>query len=549
LSSSPRERLETPILIVGAGSAGLSCALRLTQLIRQADIGIGPEDIYVIEKAEGIGMHTLSGAVLDPAALRELLPECVEDGAPLGVPVMEERVLLLTRGRAIPIPYAGRLQRNRGCRVISLGKLTQWLAEKVEGAGANVLTGVPGADLLIEDSAVVGVRTGDHGRERSGEPGPGFEPGADLRARVTILAEGARGSLARQLIERFTLDSQSNPQLYSLGLKELWEVPPGRIAPGTVWHTIGFPLPQSIYGGGWLYALDERHVSLGLMVGLHYTDPRFEPHAALQQFKMHPRLRHVLEGGHLLRYGAKTVSTGGYWALPRTHAPGALLIGDAAGYVDPRRMKGIHLAMKTGMVAADAIFAGLTQGIQPPSDLTDFDARVRASWVHDDMWAARNFHQGFDRGMLYGAAQGVLQLLTGGRGLRRRARNRAGHEYLRHWQSPANTAHPGADGQLTFDRATSVYHSAARHEERQPCHLLVPDPAICATRCAVEFGNPCTRFCPAGVYEWVTSEGGAALKLNPSNCLHCKACDIMDPYCNITWVTPEGGGGPRYDGM
>jgi len=549
MSSPARERLETPILIVGAGPAGLSCALRLSQLFRQAGTGFGSNDIYVIEKAESIGMHTLSGAVFDPAALQELLPKYAETGAPLGVPVAEDRLLLLSRQHAFSIPWATRLQRNHGCHLISLGKLAQWLAQRAEAEGVNVLTGLPGAELLIEHETVVGVRTGDRGRERSGEPGPGFEPGTDLRARVTILAEGARGSLSRQLIDLFALDAQSNPQLYSLGMKELWEVPASRIAPGTVWHTFGYPLPRSMYGGGWLYAMEENRVSLGLMVGLHYADPLFEPHAALQRFKQHPQLRRVLDGGRILRYGAKTISSGGYWTLPRGHAPGALLIGDAAGYVDTRRMKGIHLAMKTGMLAAESVFAALAAGNKTPLDLAEFDDRVRASWAGDEMWAARNFHQGFEHGMIPGIAQGLMQLVTSGRGLRRRARNRAGHEYLRRQDDGNVTSRFEADGRLTHDRATSVYYSATRHEERQPAHLLVHDLEICATRCRTEFGNPCTRFCPAAVYEWVESGDAGTLKLNPANCLHCKACDIMDPYRNISWIPPEGGGGPRYDGM
>lgn len=536
MSSPPRERLETPILIVGAGPAGLSCALRLSQLLQQTSVaaGLSSEDITVIEKADSIGMHTLSGAVFDPVALRELLPGHVEGGAPLGVPVADERLLLLSRRHAFSIPWAARLQRNHGCRVISLGRLTQWLAEQVEAAGVNVLTGLAGAELLIEDGVVLGVRAGDRGRERSGAPGPGFEPGADLRARVTILAEGARGSLSCRLISDFALDAQSNPQVYTLGLKELWEVPAGRIAPGTVWHTLGHPLPQSMYGGGWLYALGENRVSLGLMVGLHYTDPLFDPHTALQRFKQHPQLSRVLDGGRLLRYGAKTISAGGYWALPRGHVSGALLIGDAAGYVNTQRMKGIHLAMKTGMLAAESAFAALTDPTERQPDMDDFTERVADSWVGRELWSARNYHQGFERGMLHGMAQGLLQLATGGRGLHRRAPNRAGHEYLRQKRRAATATPADTDGRLTFDRQTSVYHSATRHAERQPAHLLVHDTAICVTRCRTEFGNPCTRFCPAGVYEWVESDGGATLKLNPANCLHCKACDIMDPYRNIT---------------
>lgn len=548
MPTAARERLETPILIVGAGPAGLSCALRLAQLLRQKEnrSNLSPEDIYVIEKAEGIGMHVLSGAVFDPAAFEELLPEAQRTGAPLGLPVVREQLLLLSQRRAFSLPGAARLQRNHGGRVLSLGKLTRWLAEKVEAAGVNVLTGVAGTELLMEDGAVVGVRTGDRGRDRSGRPGPAFEPGADLRARITILAEGARGSLARQLIERFSLDAGRNPQIYTLGLKELWEIPAGRLAPGTVWHTIGHPLPLSMYGGGWLYGMEENRVSLGLMVGLHYADARFEPHAALQRFKEHPRIRAVLEGGRLLRYGAKSISAGGYWALARGQAPGALLIGDAAGYVDTRRLKGIHLAMKTGMLAAETAVAALaTEGPAP----TSFDDRVRDSWASEEMWSSRNFHQGFEKGMARGMAHGLLQLVTGGRGLRRRARNRAGHECLQKISGASSLATPDFDGRLSFDRQTSVYHSATRHAEQQPPHLLVHNLDVCVTRCRAEFGNPCVRFCPAGVYEWVETGSVSALKLNPANCLHCKACDIMDPYRNITWIPPEGGGGPRYETM
>lgn len=548
MSAPARESLETPVLIVGAGPAGLSCALRLAQLLRQKNnLGLNAGDIYVIEKAEGIGMHILSGAVFDSRALEELLPGAQHTGAPLGVPVTRERLLLLSRRRAFPLPGAEWLQHNTAGRVLSLGKLTQWLAQKAEAEGINVLTGLPGADLLIENGAVVGVRTGDRGRDRSGRPGPAFEPGADLRARVTLLAEGARGSLARQLIERFSLDANRNPPVYSLGLKELWEIPAGRFAPGTVWHTVGHPLPLTLYGGGWLYAMEDNRVSLGLMVGLQYADPQFEPHTALQRFKEHPRIREVLEGGRLLRYGAKTISAGGYWTLPRGQAPGALLIGDAAGYVDTRRLKGIHLAMKTGMLAAETVYAALENPKE--GSAMDFDDRVRNSWAGNEMWAARNFHQAFEKGMARGMAHGLLQFVTGGRGLRRHAPNRAGHEYLKKNSGVSSAAIHGFDGRLSFDRQTSVYHSATRHEELQPPHLLVHNTDICVTRCRAEFGNPCVRFCPAGVYEWVETGGTAALKLNPANCLHCKACDIMDPYRNITWIPPEGGGGPRYETM
>lgn len=545
MSVTTRDTLDTPVLVIGAGPAGLSFALHLSQLLARSGpvAGIGPEDIYVIEKAEAVGMHTLSGAVFDPVALLELFPDIAADELP-GVALAAEGLRYLTASHAVPIPGVSRVQQNHDCRLIALGEFCRWLAARAESAGVSILTGLSGADLLIKDGKVSGVRTGDRGTDRSGQRGAAYEPGADLQSRLAVLSEGAHGFLTRKLVERYRLDRDSNPQTYALGMKELWEVPAGRLAPGTVLHTMGYPLPQSMYGGGWLYAMDERHISLGLMVGLEYADAEFSPYRALQRMKRHPYLRAVLEGGSLLRYGAKTVATGGYWALPGCHAPGALMIGEGAGYLDTLRMKGIHLAMKTGMLAAETAFAHLTRG----AGLEDLRTRIAASWVEREMWRARNFHQGFRKGMLPGLVHGLLQQASGGRGLVRRAHNSAGHVRMQPLTTPAAKIRYDADDRLTFDLQTAVYHSAVRHDENQPPHLLVKDPDICSTRCTGEFGNPCTRFCPAGVYEWETPDGAAGPRINAANCLHCKTCEIMDPYSNISWVPPESGG-PRYEGM
>jgi len=547
MTAATGERLETPVLIVGAGPAGLACALRLAQLAAAGNAGtLLPDDIHVIDKADAPGMHTLSGAVLDPVALEELLPDYAEQGFPYEAPMAEERLLFLTERHAWRIPVAERLFGNDGCHLVSLGKVVQWLVAQAEAAGVNVLMGVGGATLLVEDRRVAGVRTVDRGRNADGTPGAQFEPGAELHSRVTVLAEGAYGSLTQQLREDFHL-AGDNPQVYALGLKELWDVPAGRIRAGTVWHSLGYPLDHSMYGGGWMYALREDRVSLGLVVGLHYPDAAFDPHAALQRYKRHPRVSALLDGGRLLRYGAKVLPAGGLWAIPKAGVPGALAVGDGAGYLDMQRMKGIHLAMKTGMLAADAaagVFAGAVDVEALPSD---FAARVRASWAWPEMWKARNYHQGFSEGLYRGLAHAALQLITKGRGVRGRYPDRPGHERL----MPHRIGIPQAilpDEQVTFSRETSVFHSGTRHEEGQPAHLLIAEPGICHDRCTREFGNPCTRFCPAGVYEWQEDPSGAHAKINAANCLHCKTCEIMDPYRNIRWTVPENGG-PRYEAM
>ena len=557
-----REVIETDVLVVGGGPAGLAAAIRFKNLLDAHNRATGAKlerSVMVIEKAAEFGAHNLSGAVLDPVSLRELFPDFEQRGAPVTTRVNEDHVYMLGAGWRVGLPLVPPPLQNHGNYIISLNQLVQWMAAQAEAAGVDTLAGFPGAEMLYDGGRVVGVRTGDKGIDKHGHKKSNFEPGVDVRAKVTILAEGARGSLTKQLVQQLKLDADRFPQAYSIGVKELWEVPKGRLAPGAVIHTMGYPLDSHTFGGGFIYGFDETRISLGLVVGLDYRDPFLDPHGLFQRFKEHPMLRGMLEGGKMLHYGARTISEGGWYSIPRTYADGVLLVGEAAGFLNAMRLKGIHLALKTGMLAAETAFEALQAEDTSAARLAAFEQKTSASYVGSELRKVRNFHQGFKHGLWAGLFHSGLQMLTGGRGLVDPMPPSKGYAEIR---KLADSYGRGAtrdlferkkpDGRLTFDRLTDVYHSGTKHDEDQPVHLHVADTNVCATRCKEEYGNPCEKFCPAAVYEMVPQgEDSQALRLqiNFSNCVHCKTCDVMDPYQIITWVTPEGGGGPRYDDL
>ncbi|HUU33405.1 MAG TPA: electron transfer flavoprotein-ubiquinone oxidoreductase [Vicinamibacterales bacterium] len=549
-----RETLDVDILIAGGGPAGLSAALRLTQL--QAAQGGEPLSIAVVDKAREPGAHSLSGALLDPSTLADLVPDFLAKGAPLACEVTNDNVYYLGQQKQFRLPITPPPFENHGNYVISLSHFVKWLAGQVEAAGADLFMGFAGQEVLYEEARVVGIRTGDRGVGKDGAPRGAVERGADIRAKVTIFADGVRGHLTKDLLRTLQLGG-SQPAQFAIGLKELWDVPKDRLAPGTVIHTLGYPLRQEEFGGSWIYAMPEGRLSIGFVVGLDYRDPLLDPHAAFQRFKTHPFISSILAGGQVVRFGAKALPEGGWNTQPALFADGALVTGDAANFVNSLRLKGIHLAMRSGMLAAETAFAAVRADDTSAARLSAYKAAVDASVIKTELYPVRNVHQAFGAGTYVGAAFAGLAMATGGR-WPEDLHGHAGHSRMQtigaYYGLEKREVLVGsnavvADRKLTFDKVTSVHYSGVHHEENQPPHLLVQTD-VCHSICGPEYGHPCLKFCPANVYEMVDrGAAGLRLQLNASNCVHCKTCDIMDPYQVITWVAPEGGEGPQYDGM
>jgi electron-transferring-flavoprotein dehydrogenase len=567
-----REQLEMDVVFVGAGPANLAAALHLKKSIdehnelvekgRKRGEKIPDLEIGIIEKGSFIGAHILSGAVMDPIAIRELIPDFLEQGCPVDTVVSSDAFWYLTENRAIESPVIPPPLKNHGKYILSLSKMCEWLGEKCEEAGINIFPEFPGAEMLYdENDRVIGIRTGDKGINKEGEAKGNFEAGVDLLAKVTVLGEGSRGSLAKHLMQRLGLNEGKEPQVFSIGVKELWEVPAENIEEGRVIHTLGFPSDTKTYGGGWIYGMKNNVVSIGYVTGLDYLDPLIDPHAEFQKFKTHPKVAEILAGGKMLKYGAKTINAGGWNTMPKLYADGVLLVGDCASFLNGQRIKGIHTAMKSGMLAAETILGAFIHNDFTSKTLRHFEEKVESSWIYDELYPVRNFHGAFQSGRWSALINTGMQFATGGYawGFMPMQYHEAGHERMEKLEEynyesdDIKQRYPELkfDKELTFDKITDVYHAGVAHNEDQPSHLHILDTEICAERCAEEYGNPCQRFCPAAVYEmeFNSKTERREIKVNFSNCVHCKTCDVMDPYQIINWVTPEGGGGPNYKGM
>jgi len=552
-----RETILTDILVVGGGPAGLATAIRLADLCVQES---RQPSIFLIEKGALIGSHILSGAIVNPRSLRVLLPEVSLTDLPFETPVLKEEVVFFTPSHVFKSPFIPPYMGNRGNYICSLGKLTAWLSKIAEKKGIQIFAGVSGHELLIENNKIVGVRCGDTGVDERGIPQENYEPGADIRAKLVILAEGVHGHLTKSLRERKGLDKDRNAQVYSLGVKELWEVPEGVFDVGRIIHAMGWPLSFSQFGGAFIYGVDKTKIALGLAVGLDYEDPTFDPHHAFQIFKQHPFVAALLKDGKLLRYGAKAIPEGGFFSIPKICYDGALVVGDSAGFLAMPALKGIHLAIESGLWAAEAAFESFKKSDFSEKQLSLYERLFRESESCRELWRVRNFRQGFKDNLFWGMLHFGVQLLTGGWGLSLSGRLKMPADKDR-YQKLAQVANSSFqkkfskrcqfDEKLTFSKTTDIFYSGTKHGEHQPSHLLIPDRKICEEICIPIHGAPCQHFCPAEVYEVITDEksGKRILQLHPSNCVHCKTCDIKDPFKNINWVTPHGGDGPQYDNM
>jgi electron-transferring-flavoprotein dehydrogenase len=559
-----RDVLEVDVLFVGAGPANLAGAIHLSTLIKEhnekIEKGVLQEEainelsIVILEKGKEIGSHTISGCILDPCTLKKLIPDYEEKTPPLKQRVGKDAIHFLTEKGKSSLPFIPGPLKNKGHYIVSLGKFVRWLAKDLEELGIDILCEFPGTELLYEDNRVIGVRTGDKGLDKDGNQKNNYEPGADILASITVLGEGSRGNLTKTYFQKFPNKKSLNPQVYAVGIKEVWKIPPSKNLTGQAIHTLGYPLDKSTYGGGFLYGMEDNHLAIGLVVGLDYKNPLLDPHLEFQRFKSHPDIAGILDGGEIISYGAKTLPEGGYYSISKPYGDGVLIVGDSAGFLDSFSLKGVHLAMESGMLAAETIFESLKKKDSSENTLKGFETRVKESPIEKELYRVRNLHQGFEKGLFPGLLNGMFQYLTKGKWGKPKEMEE-GHKRMEtlkdYYGGHLDKYQSGKmkfDNKLTFDKESDVYYSGTSHEEDQPCHLKLSKPDICMKECAIVYGNPCQHFCPANVYEIVEKEndGGKELKLNPANCVHCKTCDIMDPYEIIDWVPPEGGGGPLY---